>query len=721
MLEGLLHHKKEEKEYLCALVVAEDRIDGAIWEASKEGKVTVLKTAQKAYAGDWEKGVDAADQVVTEIETALPTGTELTKVVFGLYPEWVSEDHIRDTYLKKLKQLTTALSLVPQGFVELPIAVSHLLQKDEGTQQTVILVGVESKHVTLSLFKIGKLIGSVTEERTEAITADIEKMLATFTTVEVLPSRVLLYGSDTSLEKLKAELLNHPWQKKANFLHFPKIEVLNADFPVKAVAIASATEIIPQQPETTAEAPSAGPAETAATSEEVEEIAEDLGFVPESETPSKESSKKEVMVETAVAEANVEPVSIPKPHVPEAEVKGKVPGFSLPKFSFTFKLPRFPKMGLAAIGVGLLLLLLGGWGGLYWLAPAATVRLLVTPQVFDKSETITVDAKATAVNTQDKILPGKPMTVEVTGTSKVDTTGKKTVGDKAKGEVTIYNKTLNTKLFKQGTVITAGKLKFTLNGDVNVASASEGVGSLTYGTTKAEVTATDIGAAANVPSGTEFAFTDLPTTSYSARNEKAFAGGSSREISVVARDDQQSVREQTLAQITPQAEKELRQKLTAGQKLLDNSLQTKVLKEAFSKEIGEEADSVSADMTVSATGIIYQQDDFYTLLTAIISSNVPPNYEYKKEEAKFSVEGTPESKADTYIFTARIKVNLIPKVETADLTKKLAGRSISEATEYLRSQPTISGVEFSVNAPFGFLKDKLPANSSRIKIETSAL
>ena len=217
MLEGLLHHKKEEKDYLCALVVTEDRVDAALWEATKDGKVNVLKNSTVPFTGEWEKTIDAADQAVTEIETGLPEGVELTKVVFGLFPEWLTEDRIKDAYLKQLKQLTTSLSLKPLGFVELPTAVVHLLQRDEGTQQTVILVGVESKHVTVSLFKIGKLVGSVTQARTE-ITADIEGILASFKEVEVLPSRVLLYGTSSDLENLKSDLLNYPWQKKANFL-----------------------------------------------------------------------------------------------------------------------------------------------------------------------------------------------------------------------------------------------------------------------------------------------------------------------------------------------------------------------------------------------------------------------------------------------------------------------------------------------------------------------
>ena len=67
MFEGLLNRKKEEKEYLTALVVTEDRIDAALWETSKDGTVKILKTEGKSYANGWESAIDAADSSVTDI------------------------------------------------------------------------------------------------------------------------------------------------------------------------------------------------------------------------------------------------------------------------------------------------------------------------------------------------------------------------------------------------------------------------------------------------------------------------------------------------------------------------------------------------------------------------------------------------------------------------------------------------------------------------------
>src|SRR3989344_4291371 len=191
MLESLLHHKKAVKEYLCALLVTDDRVEAALWESDADNKTKVLKVAKATYQGEWETAIDAADKAVSEIEQDLPEGEELKKTVFGLYPDWLVEDRIKDNYLKKLKQLTTALSLTPLGFVELPIAIARLIQTDEGTQPTVILAGIEAKHIVVSLFKIGKLIHTVTAVRTQMVTSDIEKILTSFTDVEVLPSRIL--------------------------------------------------------------------------------------------------------------------------------------------------------------------------------------------------------------------------------------------------------------------------------------------------------------------------------------------------------------------------------------------------------------------------------------------------------------------------------------------------------------------------------------------------
>ena len=709
--------------------MSEDTIDAALWETDKSGKAVVLKISQAQYSGEWEKAIDAADKAISEIETDLPDGVELTKVVFGLFPEWLSEDHIKEIYLKKLKQLTTALSLTPVGFVELPVAVAHLLSQDEGAQQTVILVGIESKHVTVSLFKIGKLIGSKLLDRSAMISSDIEKGLGQFTDVEVLPSRMLLYGTVLDLEQIKADLLSYPWQQKANFLHFPKIEPLLREYPVKAVAIASASELVPTaSEEESVPAVSSAVAENAPkppvfkqTTSEVSAIAADLGFVQEKDAASFETpntvpiDEDEILVNDQEV-SNVQPISVPAPALTPRPSK-----FALPKLSFTVKLPGRRGIWVAAAVIILLLGSAGITSAIFWYMPKATVTILVTPKLFDKTEELTVDTSTAAPDSEHKVLPGHVEKLEVSGTQTLGATGKKTVGDHAKGEIAIFNKTLNPKTFKKGAVVSSGKLAFTLDADTSLTAATESGDSLKYGSSKAGITASDIGTASNLPADSDFAFSGLPASSYSARNEKAVSGGTSRDILVVTRDDLKNLKQQALMDLESKAAEELKQKLTDGQKLLEDSLQTEVQKETYTKEIGEEATEVSVNLTVSASGATYNEKDFYALLDKVISSQISADFNYRKEDTQITLEDIVAQGTGIWKFKPHITGKLLPKVDTNSFAQHISGKTLEAASGYLKSQTGVSGVEYSVEAPFGFLRQKLPANAKRINITLASL
>ncbi|MEK7165743.1 MAG: hypothetical protein AAB874_02980, partial [Patescibacteria group bacterium] len=604
--------------------------------------------------------------------------------------------------------------------VEIPIAIAHLLQKDEGTAQTVILIGIEGTHFVISLFKIGKMVHSITQVRSESISQDVESALTSFTDVEVLPSRVLIYGSG-DLEIIKTELLNHPWQKKANFLHFPKIEILASDFGVKAVAVASGSEIVYQSPEETTVSES--------KEQEIEEReAPDLDFVKEEENAEVEavhSAEVDIDNETAV----VAPVTSLQNQTVSGPDQKKSKGWQLPKFStliprlsFTLRIPKVSRVGSVIAVILLLTFLFTGFlGATYYFLPTATIRLLVSTKTRNQQEEITIDPNVSEPDIEKKILPGKEIAFEVNGSKSIKTSGKKTVGEKAKGEVTVYNKTLNSKVFKKGTTLLAAKLKFTLDEEINVASASESVGALTYGTTKAQITANDIGSASNVGAGTEFTFTDLPGSSYSARNDKVFSGVSSREIAVVTREDQASLKEQAVSDLEEKAKNEITAKLTSGDKLLENSLSSKITKEVFDKELGEEADNIVVDLTLSAIAFSYSQTDFDEFLERLIAGGVPSSYTYKPEDVKIHVENVREGEGDARIFDTTIVLTLTPKLDTSELAQKLSGRTQSEATSYLQSISGVSGVEFEMKAPFDFLKKQLPRNKNNIKIEVSPL
>ncbi len=733
MLESLLHHKKEVKQYLVGLVVTDERIDGSLYETTIGGQGKILKTEIVPYKGDWENAIKAADKVVSTLESELPKGAELKNVILGLFPSWLDGEKIKETHLKNLKKLSSDLALTALGFVELPTAVAHLLQKDEGTAQTVILAGVESLALTVSIFKIGKLVGNVTLKRTDSITADLEHALATFSDVEVLPSRILLYGSIADLEKVKTELLDYPWQKKANFLHLPKIEILPEDFAARAVAIGSASEIAlaPVTVEEKIAATSAVGTDAdklgeendlqSPSSDEVTAIAKDLGFEEEGEQLSEKKvlTQKTEDLEEEIALSDVGEEEVENVRPVKYRSRMLLPKLKMPQFTFSFKIPHFNRWGIFGILGTLFLLLVGGYHASFNLWRTATVKVLVSPQKFEREIDITVDTSATMVDTEKQILPAKEITSEVSGTFTVATTGSKTIGDKAKGEITIYNKTLNTKNFKAGQILSSGNLKFTLDSDVTVSSASEGIGSLTYGTNKAQITAVAIGESSNLGPGSEFSFVDLPTSSYSARNEKALSGGSSKEVNVVGRQDQQAARDKAKSELRTRAEAELAAKISADERILENASTLKIIEENFSQEVGAEADELGLEMNLAVTALVYNNKDMTALIDEVIKANLPQNYEYKGD-AKITV-GEVIEREEGQLFKYKVVANLLPRLDVGGVVNEIKGKSVADATEIFKRKNNVSGVQIYIKTPFAFLKNTLPRNPAKIQIEIEAL
>ncbi|MBI4058370.1 hypothetical protein HY408_01250 [Candidatus Gottesmanbacteria bacterium] len=738
MLEGLLKHKKEEKEYYCALTVSLDRIEAALWEGAKDQKAHILKTVSQAVDADpglisengkaWKSVIDASDRALTELETHLPQGAELKRIVFGLHSSWLENDKIIDTHLAQLKQLTSALSLTPLGFVELPVAIVHLMEQNEGTPQTLILVAILQKEITVSVFKIGKLIGSKTVERTENTPLDIERALTAFTDLEVLPSRMLLYGTVPDLEKQKTELMNYPWQKKANFLHFPKIDLLEPDFAVRSVAVSSASEIVSQgsvKEEAVPENTQATKLETSphqeAVNDEINAVAADLGFVADNEVEEEEYAVTP-QPEEKVYESE-SPIHTPR-NIPvtleEGDVTARRRPFSLPSFTFSFRIPRLPKLGLIVATVIVLMLVLAGVAVANWYVPQVKVIVLVKPQKLNLNETVYVTETEAARSEEGKSIVGRRLQTEVENTRAILTTGKKTVGEKAKGEVTIYNKTLNSKTFKQATIILSGKYKFSLDDEVQVASASDTIDSRVYGRAKASVTATNIGTEYNLPSGTDFSFEDLPTSSYSARTEKAMDGGTSREVAVVSRDDQNRAKEEITAELTELGLSNLRTQITDGDQIIESSVVKEVKRAVFDKEIGEEADEVKIDTALQVSALVYHKNDLDQALEGVITASLPENFIFNKEDVEYDLEEL-ESEETVKKFKVRITANLLPNVETKDLAQKLVGKTSSDATNYLRSISGISGIEIVFTRRLPFFNGNLPRNPANITLTVSSL
>jgi hypothetical protein len=230
---------QESAEYFFGLNISLHTVTACVW-GIENNRLKIINTAESPYEGEGDL-VEASnfvlDQALGEFQP------EPTKILFGVPDDWLQDDDLKAEHLKTLKHLVKELDVIPMAYVATSHSITHLLQKQTGAPVTAVLVSIANPLV-ISVVKGGKILGTKTLKRGENLPKDIEKALLTFTDVEVLPSRILIYGSE-NMNKYKEELLSFSWMAQLPFLHLPKIEELDKQVVIQAISFAGASEINP--------------------------------------------------------------------------------------------------------------------------------------------------------------------------------------------------------------------------------------------------------------------------------------------------------------------------------------------------------------------------------------------------------------------------------------------------------------------------------------------
>ncbi len=763
ILDRFLPKKQSEKEIFSSVVLDEEYAATTLWEMGDGGVPKVLAADSKPCAENtWEARLDAVDEALATVEDAVGTN-KYSKVVLGLPTEYLTaEGEISKEVRPHIKSITRELELTPIGFVSLPQAILYRLKKEEGIPPSVILLDVTRANVTISLYRVGALTGEFVKPRTEDTAITLEEALKEFKNLEVLPARILLYGHDgKSLEEVKTELLRYPWTTRVNFLHFPKIEIVAPTDVAAAVSLAGASELaheVGQEPEEStavsdqSSQPEAGqplaevtqqderpiPTDNEETLESVAEAQEETEAAADAEE-AEEILREEKAVEAMPAgrqESNVVAVDpsrlgfrknvdvLENVEAPRTPLPMKLPAVSLPKFpkidtsAFREMILHGGKGPIIAIAAGALIVL----GLVYWFVPHVRVTVMTLPKSLTASEVITIDPSATSVEANTKIIPGTAVSKSESGTKTVPVTGKKNVGDPAKGSVTVYNKSTSSDLtITKGTVLTSGSLEFTVDADVDVASASTTIsdtgGSTTFGTANVNITASQIGTDSNLPAGTSFTIKGYSADSAVARNAAALAGGTSKTVTVVSRADQDSFVKGVSGDLVDKAKQELSGSVTGSQKLIDETITTAVTEKTFKQEIDQEATSLTGTATITVSGTTYNTDDVSVLLKAAITSEIPSGYTLAEGRTQVTLDHVKVGKDGKISANATIKADAVPTLDAGAIRKNLSGKSITAAQTYLRSITGVAAVEFRFSA--SLTKSTLPANANNISVSVT--
>ncbi len=741
--------QKEAQEYYFGLNIGHENLICALWTIEKN-ELKILQTSVAKY-NSIDELIPLTDRLLDEVLG--PRDLDPQKILFGVPSSWLSDENLKDDNIKVLRRLVKELELSPMAYVETSHALIHFLEKLEGIPPTAVLVGFENNHITVTVVRAGKLDGVKVVSRGDNSGADIEKALLSFTNVETLPSKILLYGSEA--DQLKNQLLSHSWMSKLSFLHFPKIDKLTDEIEIKSVCFAAGSEINPGIRYNDKEViPAALVSKISVPTNKIDsqdedakiENGEDLGFMV-GDVSAKENVKEEDMeteegegildseqmmdenymekqpggltqeydanlVETDDFENTLEVEKRPDP-----AVAGMVLGNAASQISKRFHLKRFIPRGSKSkfmLGgvIAVVLLLLGA----FLILPKAEVKIFVEPKILEKDTTVTADPDQKLVDEAKNVIPGQIVETDVSGAGKAQATGQKEVGNPAKGTVVIYNKTSEGKSLSKGTTLTSSNgLKFTLDTSVNIASQSATDSGITFGKSNAAVTASGVGADSNLASGSELSVGGFSSSQVSAKAEGNFSGGTSKTVTVVSSDDQSKLLASVASSLRKDAQQKLQEKLPQ-KKILEEALTEQIVNKSFNKNVGDQANEFSLNLTSKYKGTAFEDKDLKMIVSKLVITQVPSGFDLNLDDTETQADVSKVEKTGKLIFLAKFKAKLMPKIDAEKIKNQIKGKGVNEALNIIKGMENVLGADIRVSPSIPFLQI-IPILTKNINVE----
>lgn len=703
---NIFKKQDKEKENYLALTITSHQVYALIWNFESE-QVHTLGFAHSKY-----QDIDnLIHQAAVAIDSAAQQAkSDVSQVVFGLSQDWFENGQLSTKTAKLLENISADLELKAQAFVPLSVSLKNLLKTEESASPHAIFCGIFEDLFEVHLVQNDQVFKSV-QSQTKPTIEKIEQVIKSLHSKESLPPRIIVFGQkDSHVVKQLADT-----NLKDLFTQEPKIEFIDEEKLANSVAHAQAADFLGHEIPLTKQTPAEDI--TKATQSE----SENLGFVE-----GEDILEEKPHAQTAVA-GEVENITVPQ-ELPEMQQELQKEESRPTKISFLeqimtlayldkinkiFKSPKSPKkIGIAAIfSIAIVLV-----------ADVVLAQTITKAQIIIKVSAQSQESNFSAQITKDGAsdfdkseVAGEEIEGNASGSQKSITTGKKKVGNYAKGDVNVFNWTTSETIFASGTtIISKNGIKFKLDADVKVASRSAS----SPGQSTVSVTAADFGAEGNVNGGTDFSFQQYDELLYSTRNDNAFTQGDEKEVTVVDKSDLNNLEKSLLSSLKDKAIADLKSK-SSDKVIGDDAIQTEVVTKIFDKNIDEEASLVNLNMQITAKTIAYDKSQMDEYLAFLANKDAQNNLEAKPENIEILSTSSKMGK-EILNLAGKYRANLIPKFDDEALKAQIGGKSVKQTRQIIKEVPQVQDVTVNFTPSFLF-GASVPKDKNRVILKIEAV
>jgi hypothetical protein len=700
-----------------ALFLSRQVVRAALWAPLGEAADVRMISASQTYENqdDLAKSIDVCLQELGE------ESESVKKILFFITDDWAERGAMIASKRPAFEKAVADLGLEPLGYIVVSEAMAQHVRSQPGAH---VFAERQADQWQLSTMAYGQL------GATDTLPADdsaVPTMLAHFQRLqaehEAVHALLFTFGEDSeSLEGIVPSILAG-WTAKGEP---PSIEVWPVDRCCHHLLQIGAQAVSPPE---SAESGGTGLSDVPMAIAEGSDVV--VPSVPLAELANEEEDESAVVTETQNDSLGIEEESPVKTAVasPRWQLSRdrRLGGFGTALFGGEGSTSRparfsFKKLWPIALVVGLLLGLTAATVSAKSLIASRYVLVVkVTPksQTLTQNATITADPKATRDDPTTGVLRATLIKTVIEGQESGNATGKTEAGEKAKGVVTVFNRTLQPKTFDAGTKLKKDSLEFLLENSVSIASASTGSNFETQPATKdVQVVAVQPGTGGNLSKDTQLAIDSFSSDTYVARVKDALSGGSSKEVAAVTKKDRDVLLQTLRIKLASEGAKQLQADAASGTYVVSSG-KDRVVSASFSAEVGKAASEVSLKMKLEAEGIQYQASAIRELSTQRLQQLVPSGFQIKGDPEVLSA---PQSTTATAAASLKLDVNIqakaVAQLTADDIRNQIAGKSLAELETALTQTGRIEKFETQV-FPQWFTRwaTAVPADASRVTIQ----
>jgi len=401
-----------------------------------------------------------------------------------------------------------------------------------------------------------------------------------------------------------------------------------------------------------------------------------------------------------------ETLSMPVPSPQGKSGRSKKQKVNIPNFD------KFRKKLFFGIGGVILLSALLVW--MFVFAPAATVIVTASASAAPVSATIKLGGEK-ATDVENGVVRSISQTEKKDEVVAFTATGVGEVGEKATGSMTVTRTSVssNSLSVPAGTTFTSGSIVFVSTQSTTLDGTDVGPGGFEQDSATVSVVARDIGSEYN-----------LSERSYQSSvggissEGSQMAGGSSKEVKVVSSDDIDRARGQLVGKSTDAEKKNLIEKFTNGEKVIESSFSVTRAAAVSDPEVDTEAPDGKATLTITTTYTVraIAQADLETYLDDSLKNQITEKSAQKVYDNGMSNVGLSNflNEAGSMTVTITAIGQIGPKLDEAQLKDQVKGKIYGEVQSTLQQ---IEGIK-EVDVKFSYFWVRtVPEDVNKIKIQ----